>query len=214
MQSLSNYYRSTVTKNDTFTGGWAPTYYGVFTKVINDNNYKKVAEVGIGYGTHAKYVLKTTGVERLYLIDPMQFYPNDQFAEDIMKCKPVIPNNQFNEMHQLIQQELSPWKDRFTWFRTRSLDITNEQIADGELDCVFIDGDHSYDAVKRDLPFWWKKVREGGMMLGDDIHMEDVARAVNEFSLENNLRINFLSRDDCTYQIFCFKKKIPCKTDP
>jgi hypothetical protein len=206
MQTLSNYYRSTVDKNDTFTGGWASSYYGVLTNVINENNYKKVAEVGIGYGTHAKYVLKTTSVDMLYLIDPTRFYPNDLFAEDIMKCVPVVPNNQFNELYDLIQQELSPWKDRFTWFRTESLNITNEQIPDGEIDCVFVDGDHSYEAVKRDLPFWWKKIRVGGMLLGDDYWMEPVARAVNEFSLENNLQIRFLSREGCDYKIFCFKK--------
>ena len=66
-------------------GGWASLYYGVFSKVINENNFKVCAEVGIGYGFHAKEILKNTSVEKLYLIDPMQFYPNDVFAEDVIK---------------------------------------------------------------------------------------------------------------------------------
>jgi len=206
MEPLAHFYRRSVDKNDSQTGGWGSLYYGVFTKIINENNYKKVAEVGVGYGTHAKYVLKTTNVDKLYLIDPMQYYPNDQFTDDIIRCQSVIPNNHFNEFYELIQQELSQWKNRFTWFRTKSLEITNAQIADGELDAVFVDGDHSYEAVKHDLPFWWKKVRHGGHMLGDDYWMPDVARAVNEFAKDINLVPEFLTVDGKDYKIFAFKK--------
>lgn len=35
-------------------GGWAQYYYGIFSTAINNNNFKKCAEVGIGYGFHAK----------------------------------------------------------------------------------------------------------------------------------------------------------------
>jgi hypothetical protein len=206
MEPLTHHFRRIVDLNDSQVGGWGSLYYGVFSKIINDNNYKKVAEVGIGYGTHAKYILKTTNVDRLYLIDPMQYYPNDGFADDIMRCQPVIPNNNFNEFHDLIHQELSPWKDRFTWFRTESLNITQSQIADGELDCVFVDGDHSYEAVKNDIRFWWKKVRAGGHMLGDDYWMPDVARAVHEFANEYNLVPEFLTAEGKDYKIFSFKK--------
>jgi len=217
MEPLTDYYRRVVDANEAQTSGWSTLYYGVFSKVINENNYKTVAEVGIGYGTHAKYVLKTTKVDKLYLVDPTQYYPNDGFAEDIMKCKPKIPNNQFNELYELIQQELSPWKDRVTWFRTMSLNITNDQIADEELDCVFVDGDHSYEAVKKDLPFWWKKVRSGGRMLGDDYWMDGVARAVKEFAQENNLVPEFLTADGKDYKIYAFKKpaaSVPKPTIP
>ena len=66
-------------------GGWAQYYYGIVSKVINDNNFKTCAEVGIGYGLHAEQILQDTSVEQLYLIDPMQFYPNDAFATDVIK---------------------------------------------------------------------------------------------------------------------------------
>lgn len=208
MTTLSEYYRRTVDENDSFIGGWSTFYYGIFAKIINDNNYTKVAEVGIGYGTHAKHVLKTTKVDKLYLIDPMVYYPKDGFVDDIVKCIPETPDNHFNELYNLIQQELSPWKDRFTWFRTKSLDITNDQIADGELDCVFVDGDHSYEAVIKDLPFWWAKVRVGGRMLGDDYWMDDVARAVDQFAKENNLVTEFLTKENGDYKIFSFTKTV------
>jgi hypothetical protein len=206
MGTLQDFYRHAVAMNDSMHAGWASYYYGVFSKVINDNQYTRVAEVGIGYGTHAKYVLKTTNVDMLYLIDPMQYYPNDAFVEDIMTRTPIVPENQFNEMYDLICEELKPWSVRYTWFRVPSLSITNDQIPEGYLDCVFVDGDHSYEAVKKDLAFWWAKIRVGGQMLGDDYWIPDVARAVHEFATENKVPLEFLSAEGKNYLIFSFKK--------
>lgn len=203
---LVDYYNETVKKNDDQTGGWATFYYGVLTKVINDNNYKNVAEVGIGYGTHAKYVLKTTSVSNLILVDPMKYYPNDGFATDIMSKIPEVVGNNFNELYDLINKELSLWNDRYTWFRTESLNITENQVPNESLDCVFVDGDHSYEAVRKDLEFWWQKVRSGGQLLGDDYWMVDVAKAVHEFAEAHNLKVDFLYKDGTDYKIFRFYK--------
>lgn len=204
---LKDFYRETVTKNDAFMGGWATFYYGVFSQVINDNNYKTVAEVGIGYGTHAKHILKNTNVDKLYLVDPTKYYPNDGFASDIMAQEPENPGENFNELADLIKEELKPWSDRYTWFRKESLKITNTEIPDGSLDCIFVDGDHSYAAVRADLDFWWPKVRSGGALLGDDFWMDDVARAVNDFAADKNLYTHFLKREGTDYKIFMFKKQ-------
>jgi hypothetical protein len=204
--TLSAYYSNITILNETEKGGWATNYYGVLSKVINDNDFKKVAEVGIGYGTHAKYVLKTTNVEKLYLVDPMKYYPNDGFAADVMNQIPEIPENNFNELHNLIQEYLSEYKDRFEWFRQESLSITNEQIPNESLDCVFVDADHSYQAVKNDLDFWWNKVRQGGQILGDDYWMDGVAKAVQEFADKNNLQLDFLYKENSSYKIYRFIK--------
>lgn len=176
------------------------------SKVIQDNNYKVVAEVGIGYGTHAKQLLRSTNIERMYLIDPMCFYPNDQFAEDIMNQEAEIKGNNFNEMVDHISAELSPWKNKWIWFRKPSISVTSLEIPDETLDCIFVDGDHSYEAVLQDLRFWWKKVKQGGQMLGNDYWMDDVARAVHEFASENNLTVQFYVKPGTTYKIFYFQK--------
>jgi hypothetical protein len=203
---LLDFYKNTVTTNDE-GGGWAGLYYGIFTKIIADNNYTTVAEVGIGYGTHAKYILKNNPtIQRLYLIDPMVQYSNDGFSDDIMKQEALVTGNNFNELYDLIKQELLPFENRYTWFRTPSLTITNSQISDGELDAVFVDGDHSYMAVCADLEFWWKKVRVGGQMLGDDYWMSDVSQAVNEFSVKYNVPYNFLTLPNNNYKIYQFYK--------
>jgi hypothetical protein len=204
---LVDFYRQTVDLNESETGGWAPAYYGVLSQVINDNKYTRVAEVGIGYGTHAKQVLKSTAVERLLLVDPMAYYPNDAFADDIMRQIPETPGNNFNELADLIRKELAPWESRYTWLRMPSLSVSSKDIPDESLDCIFIDGDHSYTAVTADLAFWWKKLRVGGQLLGDDFWMEQVAQAVNHFAKRNLLTYDFLYRHGSTYKIYRFKKE-------
>jgi len=42
---------------------------------------------------------------------------------------------------------------------------------------VIVDGAHTYDAVKEDVINWWPKVKEGGIMVGDDVSLESVKQA-------------------------------------
>jgi predicted O-methyltransferase YrrM len=61
-------------------------------------------------------------------------------------------------------------------------------IEDWSLDWVYIDGDHTYEFVKRDLEQYLPKVRKGGIIFGDDYHTyvgewfkAGVVKAVDEF---------------------------------
>jgi cephalosporin hydroxylase len=51
---------------------------------------------------------------------------------------------------------------------------------DGNLDFVFIDAMHTYDAVKEDIAAWLPKVRVGGVLAGHDYDWPEVRRAVDE----------------------------------
>ena len=172
------------------------------------NNYKNIVEVGIGYGTHAKHILnKNTNIEKLYLIDPMKYYPNDLFADKIMNQEPEVEGNNFNELYELINEELSGWNDKIIWLRKESLTVTEEEIPNNSVDCVFVDGDHSYEAVLNDLKFWWGKIVVGGQLMGDDYWMDDVKKAVKKFSEEYNIYFDLLTNENNNYQIFRFTKK-------
>ena len=184
--------------------GWAASYYGIVSSVINENEYKNCAEVGIGYGFHARQILDNTEIENICLIDPMIFYPNDMFCVDVKRF------GGFEKLVKNIKVHLRKHTDRYRWYRVPSLSITNEQIPDGSLDLVFIDGDHSYEAVSKDLEFWWKKIRIGGMMLGDDYqscHL-GTTRAVDEFSERKEIPLTLLTKENQTYPIYCFEKRI------
>ena len=182
-------------------GGWAGLYYGVVSKVINDNNFKRCAEVGIGYGFHAKQILDDTNIERLYLIDPMKFYPNDGWAKDVQ-----YRYKGFDNLIENIKKHLSIHEDRYTWYLQPSVETTNEQVEDESLDLVFIDGDHSFNAVSKDLPLWWSKLKKGGWMLGDDYIIAAVKNAVDNWASKVGLTVQFLYKEGRNHPIYYFIK--------
>jgi hypothetical protein len=74
------------------------------------------------------------------------------------------------------------------------LKMPSEQAADlfedGTLDFVFLDADHAYEAVCRDLEAWFPKVKRRGVLGGHDYlhaHFPGVRRAADEFFREQEL---------------------------
>jgi len=53
-----------------------------------------------------------------------------------------------------------------------------KDFSDESIDAVFIDGDHSFEAVKQDIMAWLPKVKPGGILCGHDIDEAGVWKAV------------------------------------
>tara|TARA_A100001388_G_scaffold267126_1_gene240919 strand:- start:598 stop:915 length:318 start_codon:yes stop_codon:yes gene_type:complete len=71
-------------------------------------------------------------------------------------------------------------KTSFQLLRTFS-NLAVQSFADRSIDAIYIDGDHTYDGVKKDITLWEKKIVSGGIMVGDDYkRFEGVRKAVNE----------------------------------
>jgi predicted O-methyltransferase YrrM len=54
------------------------------------------------------------------------------------------------------------------------------QVADGHFDFAFIDGDHSYTGVLRDIHAVTPCMRDGGYLLFHDVHYVEVREAIDE----------------------------------
>jgi predicted O-methyltransferase YrrM len=64
------------------------------------------------------------------------------------------------------------------------------QIPDASLDLVFIDADHSYEWVKRDIAAYKSKLKPNGWLTGHDIDFPGVNRAVNEIIVKYDVGPN------------------------
>jgi predicted O-methyltransferase YrrM len=70
--------------------------------------------------------------------------------------------------------------------RSRSVEAA-AAFAEGELDWAYIDGDHTYEAVKADLEAYYRALGPGGLLAGDDYGVpgwweDGVTRAVDELA--------------------------------
>jgi predicted O-methyltransferase YrrM len=76
---------------------------------------------------------------------------------------------------------------KFTPIRKESIEASKD-FEDESCDVVFIDMDHSYEAVKQDLIHWFPKVKKGGYIAGHDIDWPGVLKAINEFFPKEKLQ--------------------------
>lgn len=74
--------------------------------------------------------------------------------------------------------------------KARSEDAVRD-YADGSLDFVYIDAAHDYESVKRDIDAWLPKVKDGGILAGDDYNpsWKGVIDAVNEKFGQNAIEL-------------------------
>jgi cephalosporin hydroxylase len=62
---------------------------------------------------------------------------------------------------------------------------------------VYVDGSHEYDDVLADLELYWQIVAPGGALVGDDIWIDDVRRAVERFACAGKLTV--IAAHPCWY---------------
>ena len=71
-----------------------------------------------------------------------------------------------------------------------------KNFEDNSCDVVFIDMEHTYEAVKEDIEVWLPKVKKDGIIAGHDYLLPNwpgVVQAVNEYFCESNIQ----KIDDC-----------------
>lgn len=122
--------------------------------LIEKNNFKIMAEVGVRDGRTTFYLLDHIADLTIYAIDMSikEFY-NKEVADR--------------------------YKNRLIPIEAMS-EVAADRIADNSLDLVFIDANHSYEYVKKDIIKYTPKLKTNGLLTGHDIDYPGVNKAVNE----------------------------------
>jgi hypothetical protein len=144
---------------------------------IKTNNWKYGVEIGVWKGDTFKHLLDNTSDLYLVGVDSYEAQPNNPGPEKWTKGENGHPWN-----HQKYYKDMNEYcksNKRGTILKKYSLDAA-KMVDDESLDFVFIDGDHSYEAVKADIDAWLPKVKPKGYIIGHDIHFDTVKSAVTE----------------------------------
>jgi len=141
--------------------------------------FTKGAEVGVYVGYYSRVLLDTI--------------PNLELASiDSWKLKTWR-----ERAYPLARKTLSHYKGS-TLIKGVSVEVAKE-FPDESLDFVFIDADHSYEAVKADIEAWTPKVRKGGVVSGHDYFESrggiGVIPAVDEYVKEHGYKLKLTEWD-------------------
>jgi predicted O-methyltransferase YrrM len=73
-----------------------------------------------------------------------------------------------------------------------------KSIEDNYIDAIYVDADHSYNAVLNDLTLSFNKLKNGGILAGHDyIENNEVLYAVDDFCKSYNQKIIATTSDGC-----------------
>jgi FkbM family methyltransferase len=160
----------------------------------------KGVEIGVLNGEYSKIILERWESGQLFMVDAWRHL--DAYID---------MNGRDDKYHHecLINacKNTKQWENRAHIIRMDSVASAN-MFPDEYFDFVYIDADHSYEGVVRDMKAWWPKVKKGGLFCGDDYIPQDgdiwmtvtgkepvyagkfgVRKAVNEFMEKNSLKV-------------------------
>jgi len=149
-------------------------------------------EVGVYKGENADWILKSLNIKKIFLIDPYIVY--DDYTDS--KKHYGIDQDPLNIAEKEAEQRVSKHGNKVVWLKKKAEEKETLKLVPDELDFVYLDGNHQYEFVKKDIELYYKKLKMGGVIGGDDIdnglerEHDGVMRAVLEFINENNLKLH------------------------
>jgi hypothetical protein len=166
----------------------------------------KVLEVGVFKGEFLDYIYNYCAPSH---IDGVDLFEGNMGSGD-------VDGNNFtfcllnNVYYELIQKYSN---NQNVKLHKSYSDIFLSKCNDNEYDIIYIDADHTYEGVKRDLTHSFKKIKNGGYIMGHDYEMNmnkarkyydfGVKKAVDEFCLNYNQKIIAKAIDGCVS--FCIQ---------
>ncbi len=148
-------------------------------------------EVGVLFGEYSECLL-ATWPGTLYMIDPWEQQPAKVYKDG---CNAI----DFEEAIDRAAKRVERFGERAKLMKNYSLEVA-PLFRDGQLDFVFIDGNHRFENVEADLVAWYPKIKVGGVIAGHDFydrhtdyHECGVKTAVQEFAKKIGVSIKTTS---------------------
>lgn len=159
-------------EKECFEESWFTDPHVYKTMVQNCRDNGTIVELGAWKGRSSAFLVveaknKSKDIQ-VHIVDTWQ---GSQEHTDSMK----------DGLYEKFISNMAPLNGLYTAHRMTSNEASR-LFEDGSLDGVFIDADHSYEAVRQDIQNWLPKIRSGGILAGHDYisTFPGVVKAVNE----------------------------------
>lgn len=168
------------------------------------------AEIGVHLGDFSVQILHTSSPKKLIMIDPWKYDSSPQ-GKNTLYGGAKLDQHVLDMRYAGVKKRFAPQIEAGTIqiIRETSSDAVRH-IADNSLDYVYIDGDHSFNAVVNDIQLYYPKVKQDGFIIGDDYMLggwwgDGVVKAFSKCVYEYGMKIEFV----IDAQICCKKISMP-----
>lgn len=154
-----------------------------FAKIYFSGKLINAIEIGVYQGDNSKSILKELNINELILIDPYKNYNIVYGRKDLKKDYQGLKLRKARDRVRYMVN-----KDTRLTLIEESSDQAFKKLKEylARFDFIYIDGNHAYDFVLRDMENYYKLLANGGLLCGDDIDQPEVFRAVRDFSKKYN----------------------------
>lgn len=160
-----------------------------------DGGHFAGVEVGVHAGATSEFLLAEFPGLHLHMIDPWCIYaPNHPYRKSGDSCAKMSLADQEVIMRRAFERT-EKYSTRRTIHRDTSCNVA-ATFTPASVDFVFIDGDHTLEAVWSDLEMWHPKLKPGGLLCGHDYgHPRDVRgiwgvkASVDRFAAKHGLSV-------------------------
>ncbi len=151
-----------------------------------------IAEIGVWRGDFSQEILLNVNPKELILVDPWIY------DVKIRGCAPQVKGNEPINQKFFDDAKNSTYNkfERFDFVKILNMNSENasKKFNDNYFDYIYIDGEHSYKAVIKDLKSWYPKLKINGKIFGDDFYWREkdnsfsVKKAYEDFIKENKIK--------------------------
>lgn len=157
--------------------GWF-NYAGFYDLMLAKFDNAVFVEIGAWKGMSIAYMaesIKNLHKDILFFaIDTFEGSKGDKYIEE-------DPDLQNGTLFEKYLNNIEPLKEFVTTIKGDS-HVVHSQFPDESIDFLYIDGDHAYESIKKDILLWYPKIKNGGIISGhdfDNVHT-GVEQAVRE----------------------------------
>jgi len=143
-------------------------------------------EIGVRRGENSKNILQNLPIKKLYLIDPYLPYQDGKTWRD----------KKFQEeAYRQAKKNVKPYKQKIEFIK-KSSEQAIKKIPNN-IDFVYIDGNHKYEYIKKDIELYYPKIKKHGILGRHDFTVNNIGviQAASEFANKNNI-ILYLEHPD------------------